>query len=665
MTTSLLASALDFIDDFRTRYNQAVEGAFPDINDLLLGIPFAGRSMSDDVVIWRLELRKFTAHLPEHEIDALDALTADLHEKGSLSDAHEQGIMRFFHKLPSGKLFKKIEHHHAIAALKLRWAIYYSVRSRPHPLLVSDLLRSVEASYLRNRQEIAPAFYNRTLSRLLHRYPIWRDTGLVSDPASADDVIQDAINRWAARSKSVKVAAGIRSSRWRQDEFHRQIAEVEAAKSDDRDGIEITEAQAAALASEGVEVEHTDTWWHRQIDSVLTDISPIFMRPPTQKWWNAARNVVALRENDMPSSAIDELVRLQHAFMTGVFNKATEDAKLAEAQAKNDEETLKLAEILENVRSYADAVDAETHVIKEPTLVVLRGIEHLPYGAKGDNKPRDLHTPSAEFRAMAGKRLTLVTVDHLAPVVQGLTHAFPWCKDGINTIAMDVVGRPHFRLRPTLFVGQPGCGKTALARALALEFLGVEATVYGCASGLDASFAGTSRQWGTGRACIPLQAIRRDLIANPLIVLDELEKSGGSSRNGKLADALLAFLERETSRVYHDPYVECAVDLSAVTYVATANSLDGVSDALRSRFRIIRIDMPSITDIAHIASRQLVNVRDDLGSDSTWTPDLTLEEIGLIEQVWRQTPERSRSLRLVRRAVETIVAGRDALAARH
>jgi replication-associated recombination protein RarA len=304
-----------------------------------------------------------------------------------------------------------------------------------------------------------------------------------------------------------------------------------------------------------------------------------------------------------------------------------------------------------------DAATAGTPVIERqspPTLVVLQSLSHLP-----ETKSSSSPNPRLEFASICGEDMPLAETPDLQEVSRVLTAEMPWAEDVIVTMLMDSVGSAASCVRNTLLVGKPGSGKTRLARRIG-EVLGMQPTIVPAAGAADASFGGTNRQWSTARSSVPLQAIRRTGIANPLLVIDELEKAADGRHNGNLLDALIPFLERESASRYHDPYLECAVNLWAASYICTANTTFAVPSPLLDRLRVIEVQQPRRQDLPIVVRTMLSEIRQERGEDEIWCPDLDADELGLVARQWR-----GGSLRPLRRMVETILAGRHTFAPRH
>lgn len=315
-------------------------------------------------------------------------------------------------------------------------------------------------------------------------------------------------------------------------------------------------------------------------------------------------------------------------------------------------------------REKAAAEKAAKAVVETgPSLLVLASVEHLPGGAKaGESRPGGFvgATPRNEWAPFAGKRWPLTPVPDLAAARATLMAEFPYAESLIDAVLRDLAGRAWVFVRPILIVGEPGSGKTRIARRIG-EVVGLGVQVHPCGGASDASILPTSRQWSTGRASVMLQLLKRLQAASALLVLDELDKVAEGKLNGSMLDGILPLLTPDASWFF-DSYLECPVDLSGVSYIATANDLAGLRRthaALLDRFRVYQMPTPRREDLPVLVRGVLAEICAERGVDPAWVSPLTGEELGLVEAHWR-----GQSVRGVRRLVEAVLAGREHLATR-
>jgi hypothetical protein len=264
------------------------------------------------------------------------------------------------------------------------------------------------------------------------------------------------------------------------------------------------------------------------------------------------------------------------------------------------------------------------------------------------------------FRPLLGKPMALQPVPvSLRQIRSTLRAEFPHAFGVIDAILQDLVARKTVGLRPTVLAGLPGCGKTTFALRLA-ELIGVPSQTYGCAGVHDAKFTGSSRTWSTGEPSIPAAFIASTEIANPLIILDEIEKAGGSPWNGTFLDSLLPLLEERTASRYFDPFIESEIDLSQVIYLATANDATRLPAPLRDRCRILSFPSPTGEHLPALVPGLLRGIIAAQGLDSRWVPAFTGEELDALADTWP-----GQSLRSLQRLLDGVLRSREQASALH
>lgn len=197
-----------------------------------------------------------------------------------------------------------------------------------------------------------------------------------------------------------------------------------------------------------------------------------------------------------------------------------------------------------------------------------------------------------------------------------------------RSIALGLDSSDGLEVTPMLLIGPPGVGKTFFAKKVA-DLLGTGMNLVPMSS-MTAGWilSGASSQWKSAKPGKVFEAIVDGEYANPVIVVDEIDKAASQVQYDPLG-ALYGLLEHDTAIAFTDEFAEVPIDASRVIWVLTANDERSIPEPIMNRMNVFEIRPPTLEESRKIAENLYKELRDshDWGKhfDEKPDPDLVSE----------------------------------------
>ncbi|WP_435164803.1 AAA family ATPase [Falsirhodobacter sp. 1013] len=213
-----------------------------------------------------------------------------------------------------------------------------------------------------------------------------------------------------------------------------------------------------------------------------------------------------------------------------------------------------------------------------------------------------------------GVSLMRIDTEHQADEIAAAVHdEYPWMAEATDALWQDLRrsvrrGDAGFRFTPILLDGPPGIGKSSWARYVAGQVRVPSLAIDASAEAAGFGIVGVQRGWSSAQSGQPVALILREHVGNPMVVIDEIDKTGtihgASGVAHSLQNSLLPLLEPSTAKAWTCPFYRVSMDMSWISWILTANDAGLVPTPLRSRCRELRLRRLTTAELVAITLRE-------------------------------------------------------------
>jgi len=270
-----------------------------------------------------------------------------------------------------------------------------------------------------------------------------------------------------------------------------------------------------------------------------------------------------------------------------------------------DQERERLRRLAIDQRDLNPQTELQVYEPLAPLTLIKR---HAPPGPEDKQRNGDIYRALADkgpVRRLARGMEDLQDLDSLEQALPHLREVIAFVR---SQIQLSRANKDGLYIPPILLAGAPGVGKTHFAQELA-GLLGMPVHLQSMDTDVsNAAFLGSDKKWGNSQMGLLFELIGLGEYANPMIILDELDKSSRHNSGGLATQSLHSLLEPVSAQTVRDVSLEIEFNASKVFWIATANEPELIAAPLRSRFKEFWIEQPTAEDAIRMAQAMVARV---------------------------------------------------------
>lgn len=188
--------------------------------------------------------------------------------------------------------------------------------------------------------------------------------------------------------------------------------------------------------------------------------------------------------------------------------------------------------------------------------------------------------------------------------LENMVHDFPHFSDIINYLVLSLKVRDLtdgiVNFKHLLIVGEHGVGKNAFVRRLneVLGYVGNSINMTSVMAPFE--LAGMDAGWNSSAPGFFFNSILKNNAANPIVILDDLDKVTINPNQGNVNTAIIELIEPSNAKKYYERFFQIDINMSYVSVIGLANNVDDIDRGVLDLLKVFKVEKPSVAAISSI-----------------------------------------------------------------